>query len=209
MSKVILLSTAYLPPIAWFQHLLHADKVYLEQHENYTKQSYRNRCRILTANGSMDLSIPIQHKGKQAIKEVLIQDAEMWRKQHWQAICSAYGKSAFFLYYKDAFEPFFQMGSSKNLFEHNLKLIQLVLRFLKVNIPIELTESFEPVPTNTIDLRNYFQAKTNEPAQELLLNKPYLQVFSDKFTFQPNLSILDILFNQGPVAKDFLIKTED
>ncbi len=209
MSKVILLSTAYLPPIAWFQHLLHADKVYLEQYENYTKQSYRNRCRILTANGSMDLSIPIQHKGKQAIKEVLIQDAEMWRKQHWQAICSAYGKSAFFLYYKDAFEPFFQMGSSKNLFEHNLKLIQLVLRFLKLNIPIELTESFESLPTNTIDLRNYFQAKTNEPAQELLLNKPYLQVFSDKFTFQPNLSILDILFNQGPVAKDFLIKTED
>ncbi len=101
------------------------------------------------------------------------------------------------------------MGSRKNLFEHNLKLNLLVLRFLKLHIPIELTESFESLPTNTIDLRNYFQAKTNEPTQELLLNKPYLQVFSDKFTFQPNLSILDILFNQGPVAKDFLIKTED
>jgi len=209
MSKVILLSTAYLPPIAWFQHLLHADKVYLEQCENYSKQSYRNRCRILTANGSMDLSIPIQHKGKQAINEVLIQEAEMWRKQHWQAICSAYGKSAFFLYYKDAFEPFFQAGSSINLFEHNLKLIQLVLRFLKVNIPIELTERFESVPPNMVDLRNYFQAKTNVHSQELIIYKPYLQVFSEKYSFQPNLSILDILFNQGPVSKDFLIKTEN
>lgn len=205
MSKVILLSTAYLPPIAWFQHLLQAEKVYLEQYENYSKQSYRNRCKILTANGSMDLSIPIQHMGKQPINEVLIQEAEMWRKQHWQAICSAYGKSAFFLYYKDAFEPFFQAGSSINLFEHNLKLIQLVLRFLKMNIPIELTESFETMPTDKIDLRNHFQAKTNAPSQELLLNKPYLQVFSEKYNFQPNLSVLDVLFNQGPVAKEFII----
>lgn len=194
-----------MPSIAWFQQVCAADKVILEKAENYQKQSYRTRCKILTANGVMDLSIPVLHgNGKQLISEVFTQETENWRKQHWQAICSAYGKSAFFLFYRDALEKFFLKSEPVNLFEHNLALIDLLLKQLKLKKEFEFTTSYEPKPTELTDLRNSFHAKGNPLESELLFKETYFQVFAEKFPFQSNLSVLDLLFNVGPIAANYL-----
>jgi len=200
------LNIAYLPPIAWFQHALTAESILIESHENYLKQTYRNRCKILSANGILDLSIPIIHQsGKQLISEILTQENEPWRKQHWQAICTAYGKSAFFLYYRDALEKFYLKSEPVKLFHYNLALLKLLLKMLKIDKQIIFTSRFEPNANHSNDLRYYFNAKGNPKPAELVREQAYFQVFAEKFPFQANLSILDLLFNVGPISKDYLL----
>ena len=201
-----LLSTAYFPPIAWFQHAMKHDTLIIEYHENYLKQTYRNRCKILTANGILDLSIPVIHQpGKQLISEILTQENEPWRRQHWQAICAAYGKSAFFLFYRDKLEKFFLKSEPIKLFEHNLALLKLLFKMLKIEKEITFNTRFEPILDDVTDYRYKFNAKATPSNMELLKEKPYFQVFADKYPFQSNLSILDLLFNEGPISKDYLI----
>lgn len=205
MEKSVLLSTAYLPSIAWFQHALSGEEFHLESQENYVKQSYRNRAKILTANGVLDLIIPVSHnKEKQLITEICLNENEAWRKQHWQAICSAYGKSAFFLYYRDAFEHLYFGSNQKTLFDWNNDLIKLLIKLLKLELQPQFTKEFEKEALNKTDLRNAFKAKGNPPVEELLFTKKYYQVFAEKFEFVPNLSVLDLLFNVGPISGDYL-----
>ncbi len=202
-----LMSIAYLPPIAWFQHALQAKEVYFECKENYIKQSYRNRCKILSANGPLDLSIPVLHlHSKQLISEIKTQDQEAWQKKHWQAICAAYGKSAFFLYYRDKLENIFLKQTFASLFDFNLALINTLCGMLKIELQFQLTESFEPLSNEHVDYRNYFHAKGIAASKELVFEKKYDQVFAEKFPFQANLSIIDLLFNAGPLSKEFLIQ---
>lgn len=201
-----LLSIAYFPPIAWFQHAMKHDTLIIEYHENYLKQTYRNRCKILTANGILDLSIPVIHQsGKQLVSEILTQENEPWRRQHWQAICAAYGKSAFFLYYRDKLEKFFLKSEPVKLFEHNLALLKLLFKMLKIEKEITFNTRFELITNDVQDFRFKFNAKNIPGNLELLEKKPYFQVFADKYPFQANLSILDLLFNEGPISKDYLI----
>lgn len=207
MIEKAIFCTAYLPPIAWFQHALQSKNIVIEAQENFQKQSYRNRCKILSANGVLDLSIPIAHqKHKQTINEVLTQEDEPWRKIHWQAICSAYGKSAFFLYYRDAFENIYFSKDSNHLFNLNLQFIELIFKLLKVNCEIQFSTKYENQVGLSHDCRNSFQAKNPSLQSELLFEKKYFQVFTEKFEFKPNLSIIDLLFNVGPLSKDYLIK---
>lgn len=206
MVKTGIFSTAYLPPIAWFQQVANCDVVYIESHENYIKQSYRNRCKILSANGILNLSVPIIHASrKQKISEVQTQELELWRKTHWQAICSAYGKSAFFLYYRDAFEPFYTNKNTQSLFELNQQLIAVILNIVKLNIELNFTQTYEESSLTAVDYRNFFNAKNLNRESELIFNKKYFQVFAEKLPFEPNLSILDVLFNVGPLSKDYLL----
>jgi hypothetical protein len=191
MEMSNLLSTAYLPSIAWFQHALNGEAFYIESQENYVKQSYRNRSKILTANGVLDLIIQLNEN-------------EAWRKQHWQAICSAYGKSAFFLYYRDALEHLYFGSNQKNLFDWNYDLLKLLIKLLKLDLQPQFTKEFEKLPMDKLDLRNAFGAKGNPPVEELLFPKKYYQVFAEKFEFVPNLSVLDLLFNVGPISGDYL-----
>jgi hypothetical protein len=201
----VILSTAYLPTIAWFQLALNAEKVVLEKQENYQKQSYRNRCKILSANGILDLIIPIQHaSGKQKISEIQTEESTFWRKQHWQALNAAYGKSAFFLYYKDYLKSIYDSKEKSNLFDLNLELIQWILKCYKTKIEFEFSTEFQINPESLMDERNML-AKGKPLEEELLFSKNYLQVFSEKMPFQPNLSILDLLFNLGPRGIDFLL----
>jgi hypothetical protein len=206
MDQATLLTTAYLPSIAWFQRAAKAQTLYLESHENYLKQSYRNRCKILTANGVMDLIVPVKHaSSKQLITEIHIEESHPWRKQHWQAICSAYGKSAFFLYYRDPIEQLYFGSNQSLLYDFNLDFIKLIARLLKLNLTILLTQEFEKQVLDKLDLRFMFKAKGTPTAEELLIDKKYFQVFTEKFDFVPNLSILDLLFNVGPLSKDYLV----
>ncbi|HPT04324.1 MAG TPA: WbqC family protein [Bacteroidales bacterium] len=200
-SHTTLLSTAYLPPIEYFVQIDQSDEIYIEQFENYHKQTFRNRCHIASANGLLPLSIPvIKTDGNHTlIKNIAISNAESWQKIHWRAIESAYNKSPFFLYYEDELRPFY-VNRFENLLEFNMKLTEKLLHLIGIEKKINLTTGFVHQPENMTDCR--FREK---PKQESCTNyKPYIQVFSSKFKFFPNLSIIDLLFCEGPDAADYL-----
>ena len=192
-----LLSTAYLAPIEYYVVLANSERILLEQHEYYQKQSYRNRCRIATANGIMDLSIPVDSAGKTPIRDLRISDHNNWQTHHWRSIETAYNSSPFFEYYADDFRPFFE---KKWLFlwDFNLALFNKTLELLDIETKIELTEQYKPETSdNFLDLRAAIH-----PKKEIsLLLKPYYQVFETKFGFMPNMSIIDLLFNMANEAQ--------
>ena len=197
-----ILSTAYLAPIEYYVVLANSERILLEQHEYYQKQSYRNRCRIATANGIMDLSIPVDSAGKTPIRDLRISDHNNWQTHHWRSIETAYNSSPFFEYYADDFRPFFE---KKWLFlwDFNLALFNKTLELLDIETKIELTEQYKPETcVNFLDLRAAIH-----PKKEIsLLLKPYYQVFETKFGFMPNMSIIDLLFNMANEAQLILKK---
>jgi len=202
-SIPVLLSVAYNPPIAWFA-LLAKHEVLLEAHETYPKQTYRNRCVIYSEKGSMALSIPVlKLNGNHTnIKEVKIFNEERWYLRHWRALQSAYEAAPYYLYYKDDLEDFYS-GKYESLFEFNLKLTQLIALLLDIRFKMVLTDSFQKNPDNCMDWREMIHPK--RPLNNIEF-PPYIQVFSDRHGFIPNLSILDLLFNLGPESKTYLRK---
>lgn len=198
----VLLSTAYLPPVHWFAALLAGWEVMLESHETYARQTYRNRCEIATANGKLSLTIPvIKIQGNHTpTTRVIISYQTRWTAVHWGAITSAYTHSPFFLYYRDDLELFYHQPYH-NLFTFNLELIQTILRWLKMNISLQLTDRFEKNPSEGIDLRFLISPKRPFP----YINFPhYHQVFAERHGFIPGLSIIDLIFNEGPGAVQIL-----
>jgi hypothetical protein len=201
-NSSVLLPTAYLPPVFYLACLLHFDEVYIEQHETYPKQSYRNRCEILTANGKLTLTVPVQKPDGNRTKTNVVEvfSGSRWQINHWRAIESAYLSSPFFLYYQDAFKPFYE-ESFENLMNLNRKLVQAILEILDIEKTINLTEDFEKQPQGVLDLRTSIHPKR---PLEVQFFPDYTQVFSDRHGFSPNLSIIDLLFNLGPESKDYL-----
>ena len=192
----VLLPISYLGPISYFAYILKAEEVHIESKEHFVKQSVRNRCSILGANGIQTLSIPKQRKSsdKTSIAEIGISNKDKWQKSHWQSIVSAYNSSPFFEYYKDELQSFYTTEQN-NLFYFNLKLTQIILGFLKDEKEIILTEKYNKKFEGT-DLR--YHKFNSENTQQ------YEQVFSEKHPFIPNLSILDLLFNLGPETEEYL-----
>ncbi len=196
MIKV--LSIHYLPNIWWFRELLSGDTI-LEQYEHYMKQSFRNRCEILSANGKLALTIPVKKtESKQAVNSVEVENGFNWQKQHWEAIRSAYNSSPFFMYYDRHFEKIYHTKYDL-LLDWNLELIRLCLKLLKVEKDLVLSRKY--VERNDLtDLREAIHPK-KQTSEEF---KPYLQVFSEKFPFEQNLSIIDLLFNNGPESAQYI-----
>lgn len=208
MGTAIILSTAYLPPVKYFYYIAKADKVFVEAHENFSKQSYRNRCAIMTANGPINLIVPVVHKSgaKIPIAEAEISYHNAWQKTHWRAITSAYSLSPFFEFYRDDFEPFF-MQQHQLLFELNYTILLFILKLLKLKKHISFTSDFLKDYPDAIDLRFAIHPKEKHSRSMPSLHFPgYTQVFSEKMAFAPNLSILDLLFNLGPEAGNYLGK---
>ncbi|MBL7932067.1 MAG: WbqC family protein [Bacteroidia bacterium] len=202
-----LLSTAYWPNLYYFSCVLNSENIMIEQFENYQKQSFRNRCTILSANGPLDLIIPVQNNGnKQLTKDVLISYKENWQIKHWRAITSAYRNSPYF----EHFEPeihFFYEQKFEFLLEYNVEQLKLLLKLLRVSKSINLSNSYETLPEHSLDLRTSIHPKLDFSDSDNLiqkLRKPYYQVFVDKFGFTPNLSILDLFFNTGLGTVDYL-----
>lgn len=191
-------STAYLPPINWFAGLLQYDAIAIERHESWQKQSYRNRCYILGPNGAQMLNIPVVHTGqKKSIEQVQMNSDENWRNSHWQAIKTAYGSSPFFEILGPELEEKYRNGES-NLLGWNTDLIKLMLNWLQCDLELDYTAEWKVELSN--DHRESFH-----PKRPLGINSPpYPQVFNQKLEFVPNLSILDLLFNEGPAAYGYL-----
>ena len=191
----VLLSSAYLPPVSFFTAINSGGDVLIEQYDNYCKQTYRNRCRIATAAGVQVLTVPIVKSSspKQFMKDVRISDHGEWRRQHWNALESAYMNSPFFMYYQDDFRPFYE-NKYEFLIDFNTELTLLIMKLAGIERPIKLTESYGKNGENLTDLRQMADPGTDEPLE----CRPYWQVFKEKYGFLANLSAVDLLFNMGP-----------
>ncbi len=201
----ILLSTAYFPPISWFKYLLNADDVYIEKNEHYIKQTYRNRFHILSANGQMGLSIPVVKatNKKILIKDVKIDYATNWQKQHLKSLEAAYRNSPFYELLIDEFLPYYTKKTNF-LFDFNYKIINTILNILEVNKELKFTDHFIETNKYDFDLRYSIKPKKQSNAVTGFVNTPYYQSFNEKFPFIPDLSIVDLLFNMGHETYGYL-----
>ena len=193
--ETVLLPSAYLPPVSFFTAINSGGDVLIEQYDNYCKQTYRNRCRIAASSGVLTLTVPVikSSSPKQLMKDVRISDHGEWRRQHWNALESAYMNSPFFLYYQDDFRPFYEK-KYEFLIDFNTELTLRIMELAGINKPIKLTESYCKKDENLLDLRQMVNPGINEPEN----CRPYWQVFKQKHGFIGNLSAIDLLFNMGP-----------
>jgi hypothetical protein len=170
----------------------------MERYENYVKQSYRNRCEILTSNGILPLIIPIKrrHGEKMPVKDVRIDYDTNWQTIHWRAISAAYSSSPFFNYYIDDLLPFYE-NREEFLFDFNLKLIFKLMEICGISTKIEFTSHYESHYEDALDFRTSLSSKSKNNSDNSYKPTPYYQVFRDKANFQPNLSILDLVCNEG------------
>ena len=211
----VLFESQYNPPIAFFSHVLGADALWLETQEHYRKQTYRNRCLILTAQGVQPLTVPVvdgNRSEKVKTSELEIDYRQNWVHRHWRTFQTAYGGTPYFEYYADYLHDIY-VQKPRLLFELNLTLLQFYFRCLRLRLPIELTTEYLPSqpgilipsPTHEIfqDCRDYLTPKAAgsvKPDRKSV--RPYSQTFGKDFA--PGLSILDLLFMQGPAAGSFL-----
>ncbi len=190
----------YFPCIRFFA-LLCQEELWIEQHENYQKRSLRSKCQLLDANGQLTLTIPLQ-KGKherQPIKHTRISYAQDWRRQHLQAIQSAYARSPYFDDYGPAIRSLLARRCP-GLFEWNLEIINTIIDLLHLDAQVRLTASYLPGERYAMDWRDHARS----PSRPIPAWRTYPQVFSDRHPFAPNLSILDLLFCLGPQARLYL-----
>lgn len=203
MENDTLLSIAYLPPLEYY-YSLGGNPIYIEKFESYQKQSYRNRTVIYAPNGPQDLIIPILRNNTSLITDIQIDYKTDWQRLHWRSITAAYNNSPFFLYYQDFFEPFYQK-KYKFLFDFNLNLFDTTLKILKWDINILFTSQYFKDTPILNDYRNLIHPKYSKSNDyPFFYNNKYTQVFENKFGFIPNLSILDLLCNEGPKSKEFI-----
>jgi len=169
----------------------------IEQCENWQKMGFRNRCVIAGPNGLINLTVPLENgrNQKRLIREVRIDNSVRWQKQHWRTIVSCYGKAPFFEYYSNWLDHFYQKRFIY-LFDMNLEILNWVIKTMKISVNLSLTKEFIKIyPDNVIDYRNRWVSKNFQHDASFI---KYNQVFEDKNGFQKNLSVLDILFCEGP-----------
>lgn len=206
----VLLSSAYLAPIQYFTKLVSYQQIYIEYCESYLKQSYRNRAVILAANGSLHLTLPIVDgpRAKGPIRDLKLSYDQLWQQIHWRGISSAYNNSPFFEYYADDLAPFFLGKKWKFLIDFNAEIQNAVFKAINLNPNLKNTKEYYPQGkvSETIDDFRYSihpKQQRHEPDPHFF-PIPYTQVFNEKWGFVSNLSILDLLFNEGPQTVNFL-----
>lgn len=201
----MLLSTAYFPPVSYFALLARAEgAVYIDAGSHYVKQSWRNRCRILTAAGPADLNVPVVHGADlfhTPVGEVRVDYSTPWLPKTQRAIATAYEGSPFFLYYRDALWELLERRP-ETLFALNLSLIRFFCAKIGIAPVLEPLPDFVPAGEWPQDYREALHPKRPDSAGVEL--RPYWQVFRDRFGFVPGLSVMDLLFNEGPESLCFL-----
>jgi len=195
--KTVVLTTEYLGPVSSYYCMHRTGTALIEHCENYQKKSYRNRCRIATANGPVTLSVPLQGgKSSQCpIAEVAISYDTDWPTAHLQALTAAYSNSPFFEYYVPDLEAIMRQRH-QYLTSLNDDLRAFVVKALQLECTVGKTTDYRREYTaETLDLRKYHY--TNRSVLDIPA-KPYWQVWDDRFSFQADLSIVDLLFCKGP-----------
>ena len=198
--KKICLSTAFLAPVEYYAKLFQYKQVEIEACDNYIKQTYRNRCFIGATNGPLLLSLPVEKEpGKCLTRDIRLSEHGNWRHQHWYSICSTYNSTPFFEFYEDEFAPFFEKKFDF-LFDYNEQLRELICNLLDIHPRISYTTEYI-APENYLgdDFRELIHPKKDyHLVDHEYRDVPYYQLFESKWGFQPNLSIIDLLFNMGP-----------
>lgn len=220
-NPMLLLSTAYLPPVQWFWHAAHAGTALVELWESYHKQTYRNRCLIDSPQGAVGLTIPVEKpaNGSRLIKDMRISDHGDWRNKHWHALESSYFNTPYFEYYQDDFRPIYERRY-EFLIDFNEALISKCIELTGISCDLRYTDKYIPAgditpdrkKTNDLstqglspdragisDYRSLISPKINVEDDKDFTPLPYYQVFSERRNgrFLPNLSIADLLFNMG------------
>ncbi|MDM1520975.1 WbqC family protein [Myroides odoratimimus] len=199
----ILIHPSYFPSISHFVAMLQADKITFEMEDNFQKQTNRNRAFIYSANGKQMLNIPIKHSKelKQKYKDVRIEHAFGWQKQHFKSLEAAYRTSPYFEYFEDEIRPIFE-GKPEFMLDLNLQIHEVLCSCLGIDLTYEQTKDYHKEVSNDItDLRTLINGK-----KDTNIYTPYIQVFDEKHGYLNNLSILDLLFNEGRHAIDYLKK---
>lgn len=179
-----------------------ADELIFEVEDNFQKQTNRTRAHIYSPNGIQILNVPVKHSDilHQKTKDVRIENDFDWQKQHLKSLEAAYRSSPFFEYFEDELQTIF----SKNhtfLMDLNFESIDLCFKFLRINKTFDKTQEYFREPTNTLDFRHLANGK-----KDISKFESYVQVFDDKHGFLNNLSILDLIFNEGKFALDYLLE---
>lgn len=203
----LLIELHYLPCIQYFTYLDAFDKIIIDLNDRYTKQTYRNRCRINGANKIEDLVIPIRksHNNYMLMNEVEIDNNQKWLNKHLRAIQSAYGKAPFFEYYADDFFGIFRKSYNK-LVELNKALLTKCLEILDVEYDLEFVENDNGVAENELyDTKNVINPKKTISGNSIYSPIKYFQVFGSNFVH--NLSIIDLIFCEGPQARQIIKKS--
>ncbi|MGY3212587.1 WbqC family protein [Mucilaginibacter sp. HD30] len=203
IEKGALLPMFYLPPVGWFSKFkTYQPDILLEAEEHFPKQTYRNRANIYSPDGMLSLVVPVVKGSKvhTKVKDVRISYDFRWQRLHWMSLESCYRRSAYFEFYEDALAPFYQKQFDF-LFDFNEELLNLLLKSVKISASPQKTESYEAVyPPGVADLRHSFSSKKEADLEQ----KPYFQVFEERHGFIKNVSIVDLLFSQGPHAINYL-----
>lgn len=198
----ILIHPSYFPSISHFVAISKADKVTFEMEDNFQKQTNRNRMQIYSPNGIQLLNIPVKHskEAHQKIKEVRLETAFDWQKQHFKSLEAAYRTSPFFEYFEDDIRPIFEKKHTF-LMDLNLQSMEIVSKCLRLEFDYDETAEYFHEVSDKKDFRGLINGKKDTTVIE-----PYTQVFGDKHGFINNLSILDLLFNEGRYAMEYLKK---
>ncbi len=204
MAKRILIHPVVFPSVSHFIVMYHANEILFEIHDHFEKQTYRNRYYIHGAHGKQLLTVPVKHSKSnrhRATKDIEIANEFNWQRQHWKSIETAYRTSPYFEYYEDDLKPLFEQKFDK-LIDFNIKTIERIFELLDLAFRFSFTKKYEKNPGGIIDFRYLVNAKSHFDFKERL--SPYFQQFSDRNGFLPDLSMLDLLFMQGPEAAVYL-----
>ena len=197
----ILVHPTYFPNIAHVVAMVTSGDITFEIHDNYQKQTFRNRCDIYGANGKLSLTVPVSYtqKQRQLYKDVKIHNKDQWQLQHLKSLQSAYRTSPFYEYYEDELIPLFKTPFNF-IMDLNFKCLDVLLECLQLEISYSTSTHFEKENTSSDDFRSLVNIKNTDYFQF----EPYTQVFEARHGFINNLSILDLLFNEGPNAMNYL-----
>ncbi|MEQ9301540.1 MAG: WbqC family protein [Cyclobacteriaceae bacterium] len=204
--KPIVIESQYLPGIAYFSLLACADTIVIDSHENYIRQTYRNRAEILGSNGVINLTVPVERgRSRQLMKDTLVDNTSNWQKVHWRSIRSAYGKSPFFEYYADQLIPYYERRY-QYLVDINHDLLSCLVKLADLGIDWSYSEQY--INTEGIGIQDY-RSIVNPKNKEEFLGKlsahAYPQVFGSKFV--KGMSLIDMLFCEGPNTGSMIRKT--
>jgi hypothetical protein len=209
----LILSTSYFSPVGYFSLLTRFPFIIIDIHETFAKQTWRNRCTIISGNGHLNLTVPVERPNGNHTKtyDIVISNHSNWRVNHWRSIVSAYNNSPFFLYYKDMVEGLIFNNNHKLLHELNDEILKQLIDEFGFTVNIEISRQYvkHPDASLAIDMRGTLSPKNRELQKKQVLSFPsYYQVFEDRFGFQPNMSILDLIFNLGPETMDYMKSVE-